>query len=108
MFGGGGNRMRISENSITNQKPINKGNQIDRDTTNRNNPRKIIKKTNSVNVNLMAAEVFSGQCSKCIGPIKRSGIWLCQDGNTTGNFEPTGTYIGFTDTLYIPTTGTYI
>jgi hypothetical protein len=107
MFGGGGNMMMISENSTTNQKSINKGNQIDHDTTNRSNPGKIIKKTNSVNVNLMAAEVFPDSAASILGPLNRSGIWLCQDGNITGNFEPTDTYIGFTDTLYIPTTGTY-
>lgn len=105
MFGGGGNLMMATTTNTTNLKTVNNGKPINHDTTNRSKPMAAPKNNNS-GIELMAAASFPDSAASMIGPLNRSGIWLCQSGNN-GSFQPTGTYIGFTDTLYIPSAGTY-
>lgn len=42
-----------------------------------------------------------------LGPLIRSGIWACGAPDGQGNFLPLHHWIGITDTLHIPSTGTY-
>ncbi len=67
-----------------------------RDTVSNKN----VKPTNKLSgANLSMSSVFPGSPADVMGPLNRSGIWLCG-----GTFPP---YLQFTDTLYTPTTGTY-
>jgi PA14 domain len=106
---GGGNFMAIQNTSTGNNKNNNSNSGVNQDTVNNNNNKtpKLTANAKSGRPGILSADiVFPDSAASVMGPLNRSGIWLCQTGNPA-NYQPQYVYTGFTDNLYIPVTGTY-
>ncbi|MET0636107.1 MAG: PA14 domain-containing protein [Chitinophagaceae bacterium] len=55
----------------------------------------------------LAMSVLAAQADSVIGPLNRSGVWLCQPGGNTGVFQPLGQWIVLNDSFSVPSTKTY-